>query len=386
MFFLALYSVCFFLALLAVMRQSTPLWIMTGIVIGCAMITRSNALTLLFLLAAPFTTRENIGRKLRNVVLCLLAFAVVIGSWAMYARNTGSPVSPAYGYVNLAMRYFPTEGDPFSVRARQELRSRFNSYMDVMTHDPVHVVREYLKDAWRMVRRNFFTSELMPFSWSLVGLAGVVLLFRNWHTPFGILFLLSTLAQIGLVNFKSYEPRFYLFLLPLLGAGLGFCLQTAFNYVKGPRIRMVVWVLVVVLVLPNVRWTYKRAKIILHKQDQELGEATGSIRHITDLSGDYVIASLKPHIPYYTGVEVYIDDGYAKLPEFATSAELRQWLMSLTDRGTVYIYFGSYERNGRPGLKYLGQPYNAPSWLEPLIYGGAGKGWAFYRFRPELAG
>jgi len=386
MFFLALYSLSFFLALQAILRKSALLWVMTGLILGCATITRSNSLTLLILLVAPFAIKESLPRQIRNIACCLLAFAIIVGSWVIYAKQTGSPVSPAYGQVNLAMRYFPTKGDPFSVKSRQELKSKFDSYLDVMAHDPVYVANEYIKDAWRMVRHNLFTSELMPLYWALVALAGVVLLFWNWHTPFAILFLISTLAQIGLVNFKSYEPRFYLFIIPLLGAGLGLVLQTVFNHVKKPRAQIVVWILLFVLLLPNFRWSYKRALNQLHREDQELAEATVSIKNITGKSNDNIIVSLKPHIPYYTGTKIFIDDGYAKLPDFATEDELQQWLLALNNKGTVYLYFGSAERRARSDLKFLSEPETAPIWLESVIYGQAGKGWVFYRFHSELSG
>jgi len=332
------------------------------------------------------TRRDNIKKTVINVFCCFLMCVAVIGSWAMYARATDSPTSPTYGHVNLAMRYFPTESDPFTVEARQELASRFQNYMDVMSYDPYHVILEYAKDAGRTAKRILFGSELLPFLWIWVSLAGVVLLFLEWHTPFALMFLLATVAQIGLVNFKSYEPRFFLFLIPLLGAGLGVSVKMLFQFVKMPRHQIVVWGLLLVLIVPNLRWTYYTAYRRLHKQDQELSEAVGSIRNITDKTGDFIITGRKPHIPYYNGINVFVDQGYTKLPDIKDGKELKRWLTSMNEGKNVFLYFGSYERSTRPGLAFLSDPHQAPAWLESLVYGGAGGGWVFYRFIKEHSG
>jgi Dolichyl-phosphate-mannose-protein mannosyltransferase len=381
LFFLALYSLCFFSLMLAINRNSNTFWAITGIIIGCALLTRSNALTLLMVLAFPIVLLKKTEHKLKGFASLCLACMIIVGSWALGAKIIGSPFTPEYGHVNLAMRYFPTEGDPFSVKARGQLVSKFGSFKDVIMYDPIHVAKLYVKDFITMIKKNFGASNLLPFLWGIPAIVGVFLLFYHHHSAFALLFLLTTFAQIGLVNFKSYEARFYLFLVPFLSAGLGVFFQYSLKVIKGHRLRIGFCILLFLLSFPGVKWSYSTAYRNLHAQDPELSEAVDAIQKL--VSGSDVIVSLKPHIAFYLGAKVFIDDKYVKLPEFDNLENFRKWLLELSRRANVFIYFGSIEKRFRPQLRDLSNADNAPGWLEPMAASQDGKQWMFYRFRPD---
>jgi hypothetical protein len=374
LFFLAVYCSCFFLSILAMEARSKKLWVLTGVAVGLALLTRSNSLTLLLLLAFPWVQALPFRTRVEHFACILVACLIVLGSWGITAKLIGSPFAPQLGHVNLAMRYFPTGGDPFTVESRRALVEKFTSYKDVFMYDPQHMAATYIKDFFKMLRVHLLSTKLLTFPLHLFALPGVFLLFFATRNPFATLFLIATLAQIALLNFKEYQPRFYLFLVPILSAGVGLCaLEIRRAIPKGWK-QGAALILLLPLLIVGLNKSLKGAYKQLHSQDDELIEAVAEVGKLVDPNG--LIVSIKPHLPFYVGTR------RAKLPDFNHSDDLRAWLESQKAMGLIYVYFGSSERHLRPQLSALISPETAPGWLEPLAKSLDSDGWILYRFIP----
>jgi hypothetical protein len=377
MFFLALYSSCFLLAFLAMQRESRILWGVTGVVSACALLTRANGLSLMILLAFPWFQSRNIRDRLKDFACILAACIIVLAAWGIVAKLTGSPFGTQFGHVNLAMRYFPAEGDPFTIEARQHLISRFSSYKDVLLHDPQHIAVTYVKDCFQYLKRNFMSTELLTFPILLFSLPDIFILFLKPKNIFAVLFLVATIFQIALLGFKEYESRFYLFLIPVLAAGAGVCIQYIYTQIPQGWKQIAALILFLPVLIAGVKETrYALAGTYedLHAQDEELGEVIPMARKLVDPTGVFVCR--KEHIPFYLGIQ------HAKFPDVGNLAEFHVWVNDLTGNGPVYIYFGSDEKRNRTRVSELGSAERAPDWLKPLAQSRVRNKWILYRYDP----
>jgi len=376
LFFLALYSACFFFAILAFRYGSRRLWIPVGIFLGLALITRTNSPTLLILLVFPLVLLRNPRDRLRGFISVFLACLVVIGSWVFAARLTGSPIAPQLGQANLAMRYFPTEGDPYTIEARRELMSKFPGFTDVIAHDPSRLAAVYVKDFFKAFERTFRPQNLLAFPLNTLALPGLILLFFGQRNRFTILFLIATISQFALLNFKAYEPRFFLFLIPVLSAGMGLCVKFVWENIPKGLLRSCVLTLFIPFVFYGIIGSYKETYRNLHAQDVELKEAVPKVKTLVDLK-EGIIVSRKPHIPFYVGAR------NVKYPNVENFDDFRTWLEGLRNGAPIYIYYGSDENRWRPNLRLLNYPEKAPIWLHFLDQGSGAVRWTLYQFIPS---
>jgi hypothetical protein len=380
MFFLALYSACIFLVLLAMTKGSGILWGGAGAVLGCALLTRANAISLLVLLAFPWFQPRTLRDRVYDFSRILVACSAVIALWGLYAHLTGSPFGTRYGHLNLAMRYFSEEGDPFTVEARHHLMSKFSGYKEVLLHDPKDIAVTYAKDSVQYLKRNLVSSELLTFPFMLFSLPGIFFLFFQPAGSFPFLFFLATVLQIGLLGFKEYEPRFYLFMVPVLAAGAGVCLQSVWIRIpKGWKraFALIIFLPIVVSGVKETKYALLDTYEDLHAQDKELEEVLSTTVPIIDPSGIFV--SRKEHIPFYMNIR------HAKFPDMKNMKEFRAWIEHLPEGKPVYVYFGSDEKRSRSRLGELSFRERAPDWLEPLAQSRFDNAWILYSYDPDAS-
>jgi len=79
------------------------------------------------------------------------------------------------------MRYFPGQGDPFTVDARGERMARLSGYGDVLPHDPAYMAVTYLKDCVQYVELR----EAIPALRERVE-TGSIPVSRKEHLPFDL--------------------------------------------------------------------------------------------------------------------------------------------------------------------------------------------------------
>lgn len=370
-FFLGLYCGVILLALYAFLGPERPhRWLILGLLIGVALLSRTNALTLLAFAGTPWltgtaSTRDRAARTGWTVV----GVALPVATWAILASLSGSPFAPSGTLDNVVMTYYGG-GDRISYENLIAVSGRFDSLWAVLAHDPLHLIAQYARDLFDLPRRILSGSRLLLFPLELFALPGLVLFFFAPGGRFKFLLGVSALLQIALLNLKTFDPRFYLFLVPLMGAGAGLAVVFVLRRCQ-PWAAVGIALALSVYLAADTVLVVERVRILLGRDEHEIAAAAAAVRD-TVPPGSAVVAR-KPHIPYYAGASpIY-------LPEAATIEALRD---SLIAGGVVpdYLFFGKIERSRRPELEALLEPGEAPGWLEPLTVGEDG-GWVLYRVR-----
>ncbi len=259
------------------------------------------------------------------------------------------------------------------------LREKFSSIGDVVRHDPMHVVKIYRQDIVRALHEIFGRKALLAFPLNWLSLAGLYLLCRSIRRPFGLLFLVAAAAQLLLVNIKSYEPRYFLFVVPLLGAGVGVMASKIFPWEHASAGRKGLIAASMGIYLGVVTYqSYPRIHEQLHAQDRELGDVLAAVH--SHVEGNAALFARKPHLPYYLGATSIL------FPEVSTAGQLEEVLRTRSaDATPVYLYYGSAEWRKRPQFRELAFARQQPEWLEPLAVSKVPGAWAFYRYRRTSA-
>jgi 4-amino-4-deoxy-L-arabinose transferase-like glycosyltransferase len=370
MFFLALFLISYLLVLLAIELRHPLLWLCAGLVIGLALLTRSNAITLVLLAAAPLLCREPAQRKAAFVLLLLLGLALPLAGWATYAAASGAPFMPSGNHVNLALTYYAGSEDRISYYARLEVLGRFESVLDVLLHDPGHIARVYMVDLVRMLHSGL--PLLLEAPLNLLFAPGLVfLLLRCWN-PVVAFLLAVTLAQVLLVNMKAFEPRLYLFLVPFFGAGLAEIFIWILKSAPQGAGRNIVAGLLILGAAGAVGTAVARAYGKLDHGRTELADVVPRAQQLLD--GQAALLARKPHLPFYTGAT------QIHFPDVGSLGELQEVMAEQAAGRPLYLFFGSQERSSWPGLKALAVPAQAPGWLQPIASSGRPGAWALYRY------
>jgi hypothetical protein len=271
----------------------------------------------------------------------------------------------------LAQKYFQKESDPFTLEARRHLASKFNSYMDVLTYDPMHIAITYANDFVNRLK-TIFRSDMLAYPLYLFALPGIFLLFFRSNITFTGLFLVATIFQFALINFSTFAFRYYFFLVPLLCAGMGVCVRIVWQSIPISILRIIAIFLFIPLILVGLKDTYRSAYKGLHAQDYEL---KGVVNKANVLIGkNSAIISRKLHIPFYLGAR------HIKFPEVHTLKDLRSWIEMKNLKENVFLYFGSDERIHRPDLRELEFSEKSIDWLKPVAENKGPNKWIMYQY------
>jgi hypothetical protein len=373
MLYFALYFACCALAVAGIQQGSASIWRLLGFALGAALLTRTNALPLLLLLAAPWLRDGPRVRRLEDCVRIAAAAALPLIAWFGYAIATGSPPLPTSNHLNLAMTYFAPGVDLISAEAFGTVIGRFDGIMDVLLRDPARLARAYLKDL--LVLLTVDIPQLVAPPLRLLFLPGLILIVmlrgddrRLWLL--GLVFV----AHIALLNFKAFEARYYLFVLPVLGAGAGVIVETVLR--AGPDRRLFRWAAAVVLIgvssatiVQSVRTSYTDVM----SDRIELAEAVPAAQQLVE-PGDVVVAR-KPHIAFYSGARLVV------IANTTNPARLQEQLCAWSGEGEVHLFYGKVERERRPGLRAALLTDLPPPWLEVEAASERPGDWVLFRFR-----
>ncbi len=377
LFSFALYASSLLLVLYAIETRSKWIWTSSGLLIGIALLTRTNNIPLLLLVCSPFLQRSRKKEKMQNILFILLGISFPHIIWVIYAIHTGSPVTPTETHLNLALRYFQDtvahtrkSGDAMIV-----LRKKFHSTLDVLTYNPMLMMKTYIKDFIYNIPRIFSRNQLIVFPLNLFALPGLILLLGKTKKPFSYLYLFISIGEYGLVTLSPFKYRTLIFLTPLLGAGAGLTISSLYT---GLSSKWRLWVATLALLpffLLGMRETYQSLPPRLHSADSELSDAVPGIKNY--VSPDSFIVSLSPHIPFYSGSKrIYF-------PLSNSLEELRNSLEKEFEGKPIFLYFGSLEQKYRPHISALTFSENNPKWLVPIAESKEKGRWVLYRFIPR---
>ena len=369
-FSFALYSTSLLLVVLAMKASSTRLWIVAGVVIGCALLTRSNAPTLVLLLLAPWLCQTQIkNRASTNFLLLGAGILSPLLVWAIFAIFSGSQFMPSSTYVRLAMTYFAPDqtGDAFPL-----MEAEFDNLVQVVTYDPLFMAKQYVKDLSVLGKKALKSDTLLMFPLNLFVVPGLLLLLVRPRKEF-LFLLIIALAQVLLINFMEFNGRFYLFLLPLFGVAVAECFRTIHKLASTNWARFLTVAVLVGGVTGAVTRSFTWPLEYLHSQDEELGEAVAATSK--SLSDDSVIVTRKPHLPFYT------NSNGVGFPQVSTLDDLRAFLDKQPRQEALYLYYGSIEQRYRQQFSSLKRPEERPEWLDVVAQSKKADGWVLYRYK-----
>lgn len=373
-FFQALFvSSCLFAAT-AAHSGSRPLWWVCGITAGLGAVSRANGLTLVLFMLAPLFYRAAGREKIAHCLFVAAGFALPVILILVYGASTGSRVFPSNTHVNLAVTYF-SGSDAVSWNDKlSRVDGRFDSLSEVLLHNPLLIAKTYATDLFD--RLVFKPAQLMEPPLYFFFVPGLFFLI-GMRLSGPLIFLLGAmLAQLLLVNFKGFDHRFYLFLIPLMGAGVGEMCSRIVRW-KWPSSRRRRWTaaLIAMMFLMTSGLAAGRAYFSIRNQTEELREAVPVA--LEKLGAQATLLADRPHLSYYTNAKRII------LPDLKSLHELQAALEEQRGAAPVYLFYGSWERRIRPQYLDLQHPQSAPKWLQAIAWGKRTGSWVLYRYQPS---
>lgn len=375
-YFLSLFLLSMLAALTAFQRNgSLAMWASCGALVALATMTRTNGITLLLLLALPFFQTTPVPQRLRSFATAALAAAVVFALFLAFASATGSSLFPEGTYKNLAASYFSAER--VSWEGIVEADARFDSLTAVLLHDPLAIVQQYLKDMAKLA--VFGLAKLAGPVLVLLALPGALLMLKDRSGFTVFIFAIVAIAQVGLVNFKAFEPRLYLFILPWIGAAAAYALFRVSTARLDRAIRWPALLIAAALIAGSFAIALGSAARFATTDNGELVSAVPEIEKLAG-PGDMIVAR-KPHLSFYTGA------GFTYLPQAADPAELAQHLEKIAAEtaGTVYVFWGRIEKDLRPEIAEMLAEKGATPWLVPEAGTSTSSTWTLFRFQRRIA-
>lgn len=371
LFFLALFFGSCLFAFRALQAGDSRLWFVGGMLAGLGMLTRINGVTLAALCLLPLAAPAD--RRVRGFAAVSAGVLLPLVAWGGLAAALGMPFLPAGSHANLAATYFSDRVSGDDLLLMQE---QFDSLWAVIAYDPVHMAKTYVRDLYGVVRSLLLEQSPFAYPVNLFVLPGLLLLLVRARREHVLFLVLVVLPQLLLVNLKEFQVRYYLFLVPVFGAGLGAVAALLWQVADRRAARWLLGAVGAGVALVGARDAVRQAHDSLHITDPELVPAVAAARAARPPCES--IIARKPHVPFYAGCVSLT------LPPVETLDELRPWVHTEASReqssSGIYLYYGSAERQYRPQFDILSEPANAPPWLEPVAEGRARGGWVLYRY------
>ncbi|MEM9906482.1 MAG: glycosyltransferase family 39 protein [Cyanobacteria bacterium P01_D01_bin.44] len=372
--FLALHSSALLISLLALRNKSRHLWILCGLVVGCIILTRTNGITFLLILMLPWWSESGFRQNLNSFIYFVLGLSVPLILWVMFALVSGSRLTPEGTYANFALTYFSPD-DRFSGDARVQVEAQFDNLIEVLAYNPSQVVRTYIKDLFSLVQ---ILTGMLQRPLNLFVPIGIVALFHNGIKNRKILgfYILLTLLQVLLLNFKAYEIRYFLFLLPILGAVVGKAFGYLISLVRRHKSRVMTIGFCLLCSLLAVTLSFSASWRSIHSSVGELNEAVPKVQNL-GLNEASMVAR-KPHLPFYTNSKPLL------FPNVETLKELKCYLETQTNPEDLFLYYGTRERDLRSQFVTFADPKTSPDWLKPVEQSSKPGVWVLYKYKPGI--
>lgn len=387
MLFLCLFLLSCWLAVLALESRSTAAWFGCGLVVGLALLTRSNALPLLLLVGAPILDSKLLtAEKLKASMKVVGGLAVPLIAIAVFGYITGSRVLPANNLLNLSVTYFVDGADRASFDAALAAGKQYEDLTALFLSNPLRIVLIYVSDFYKFLLVGL--PKLVEPPLLFLVFPGIFIIFAERFNKPLILVGTIIIAEILLTNFKSFDARYYLFLIPVLGAAIARTVQWIIlgNFPRSARVAFASFVAVSAMVA--LSGAAIRSAVYTINNDIEI--ATVIERFGTVIGPSSAILARKPHIPYYTNSEwVYLPDtksldqlkSYLAEPGGDVFEGLSSVISMSSNNDERFLYFGEQERKYRPRLASLTWPEQAPEWLDVVATSDRPEEGTLYRLK-----
>ncbi len=374
--FLSIWCLALYAATIAMRQQAPWQWLALGLLISSGILTRTNGIVLSLLAIAPLITHRPLSSRLTNTVLVFAAMATPLLIWLIYSTITGSPFMPTKTYANLALTYFSTER--ISGDALRLVESQFTSSLDVLTTDPMRVLRIYLDDLYHLPGRLLRNATWPPLA-LLCLLCSLVWLTKLRDTR-ALLVLGVTLASMAVLNMKAFETRYYLHLLPVAGASIGLAL-TKLAHRGGPQ-----WI--------QQSTTQTGALVLLSMLALGISGFSGFGRaenRVLSAQFQAMIPQIEQKTPRDAKImcrkcnaAYHAQRDFVSFPALDTLEQLCAELLGRDSSHPVYIAIAEPEKDRRPKLSASLMSPTLPEWLELTAEGAGRNPWRLIRYKDQV--
>lgn len=347
--------------------------LLSGAIAGLSALTRTNGIVLI-LLPLFYTVRLSRGQRRSGFIAAVSGFFLPWGLWLIMSACNHSPFFPTHNYVDIATRFYAPTGHRESSDSDNwtYAEKSFASLGEVLMYDPARLVKgvalNLVTHGWHLFRQF---SHLLPLV-AVISLCSLFsLLWRERRSDLWILMLIFA-AQYGVLSLRSFGSRYYLFLIPVVGAGCLSSAEIGFRALSlSNRARAIILGAIVLMCCVYFGRISMSHVARLRRSEARDALAAASIikqRHITEGG----IVARKPHLPFLAGLEGL---GF---PLVTNLDELKMHMFSESEMPT-FLFFGTAEAVYRPDLKFLQSPTSTPSWLVPISHGESGGSvWTLY--------
>jgi 4-amino-4-deoxy-L-arabinose transferase-like glycosyltransferase len=347
-----------------------------GLLAGLAALTRTNGFTLLLivLLAAK---RAKANTKINSAVIALGGFLFPWVGWFVTSHFLESPIFPVRTYIDIATTFFNPEGARWSGNSDNWIlaEKRFSSLSEVLLFDPRTLILDFIHNLLLNAFLFFEFAGVFSVVFASASLLCILwLLTRKTNNRLVLPFWLIYASQYSVLALRTFDTRYFLFLVPAIIAGAFSLAATLIDFIGGKNAltktiaRLAFGLLLLLLVIINAKLLVNFIK----REPVEVIEAVALLKTIS--SGQEYILARKPHIRFYSGL------AYARIPLAQSERELYRDVCFEHQRREIFLFFGREEARLRPGLRSLQTPASAPDWLLPVGYGEpVGSSWVLYR-------
>jgi hypothetical protein len=355
---------------------------MGGVLTGAAIVTRTNGIALIGFLLFAITCEGIKVSKIKAVMLFIIGMMIPIVLWCSFAIYSESPIFPKYSYRNLALTYFSEGSDRISGDSMRGASEGLTSTWHVLTKDPIHIAKTYLRDLLSSTKTVFLKEGLLLFPLILLALPGLFFLIFREDRKFNRVLALNLLGMFLLLNFKAYQNRFFLYLVPFMGAGIASLLTVLYLEAKKKNQNAIILVFALFLVFSSAL----SIKHIKHSLDYQAdlsfdsAKASNMLRN-KNISEHATVIARKPHLSFYAELNWYMFPDEESMEDLKSA--LREIIGYQPDNSRVYLFYGFAEREFRPRLATLANSNSNVPWLCRIGYGEENGGWVLYEILPE---
>lgn len=376
MFFFALFYCSMFAIAMAEKKQKKYFWIIGGIFAGLTFLTRSNGIPVIFvLLFAVVSKCRNLSKK-KILVFMLSGAMFPIILWTLYAKISHSPVYVQSNYENLAVSYFSKGSDRWSGDATKESSKEFDNIWEVLTKDPKHILSRYVKDLLKNIKRLFTSDFFIAFPFIPFALPGLILLFFNKFDQFKLILLINLLAMILFFNLCAWMNRLYLFLIPIMGAGVFTLIAHIylnFNLKLNKKVLYIIASIFILIFVVNIKVHYDR----LVKSEAIDSLAASKILINRKNIKESLIISRKPHLRFYSGSKSRVFPNVKTFEKLQIA--IKNMILPYDGNTAAYLFYGPVELQLRSQFSALASSDFHSPWLKKIGWGNEKGGWVLYK-------
>jgi 4-amino-4-deoxy-L-arabinose transferase-like glycosyltransferase len=346
-----------------------------GLLAGLASLTRTNGITLL-LITLICARRVSENRMAKTAWIALSGFLTPWCIWVLFSRLIESPVFPSRTYIDIAVTFFHPEEARFSSNSDNWdfAENSFSSMFEVILFDPRILILGFLRN---LLLNIFLFFKFAGSLWPLLGCASVFgifwLLMQRSNSKLLLPFWLIYASQYAVLALRSFDTRYFLFLVPAIAAGVFLLGKALIDRIgeTGSRNKTMARLAFGAVLIPIAIINVKLLIDFIKREPVEIIEATALLKGIA--TGRESIVARKPHIGFYSGLD------HSFIPLVQSERELYYDLCSKHAREKTFLFFGREEAQRRPSLRALQTPKDAPDWLTPVGNGKrVGSSWVLY--------